>query len=78
MIILQLIYENFFKELSENVWICSRIDSKELFSENIKELTEEQEKMIKDYWEIYTKDFDIAYHKYYIDRTGKFDEKIYP
>ena len=75
---LTALYENFFKELSEKCMDCFRIDSKELFSENVKELTEEQEKMIKDYWKKYTKDFDIAYHKYYIDRTGKFDERFIP
>ena len=37
-----------------------------------------QEKRIKRYWEKYTKDFDIAYHKYYIDRTGNFDERFIP
>lgn len=72
------LYENFFKELSEKCMECFRIDSKELFSENVKELTEEQENQIKKYWEKYTNDFDIAYHKYYIDRTGKFDERFIP
>lgn len=41
---LTALYENFFKELSEKCMDCFRIDSKELFSENVKELTEEQEK----------------------------------
>jgi len=75
---LTALYENFFKELSEKCMDCFRIDSKELFSENVKELTEEQENKIRNYWDKYTKDFDIAYHKYYIDRTGKFDERFIP
>lgn len=72
------LYENFFKELSEKCMECFRIDSKELFSENVKELTEEQKNKIYKYWKKYTNDFDIAYHKYYIDRTGKFDERFIP
>ena len=35
---LTALYENFFKELSEKCMDCFRIDSKELFSENVKEL----------------------------------------
>ena len=75
---LTTLYEDFFKELSEKCMECFRIDSKEFFSNNVKELTKEQEQQIKNYWEKYTNDFDIAYHKYYIDRTGKFDEKFIP
>lgn len=72
------LYDNFFKELSERCMECFRIDSKELFSDNVKELSDEQIKKINDYWKKYTNDFDIAYHKYYIDRTGKFDERFIP
>ena len=72
------LYENFFKELSEKCMECFRIDSKELFSNNVKELSEDQENKIKKYWEKYTDDFDIAYHRYYIDKTGKFDERFIP
>lgn len=36
---LTALYENFFKELSEKCMDCFRIDSKELFSEDVKELT---------------------------------------
>ena len=72
------LYDNFFEELSSKCMECFRIDSKELFSENVKELTSEQEKKIYDFWKKYTTDFDIAYHKYYIDRSGIFDEKFIP
>lgn len=41
------LYENFFKELSEKCMDCFRIDSKELFSKNVKELTKEQEIKLK-------------------------------
>lgn len=72
------LYDNFFEELSSKCMECFRIDSKELFSENVKELTAEQEKKIYDFWKKYTTDFDIAYHKYYIDRSGILDEKFIP
>ena len=55
------LYENFFKELSEKCMECFRIDSKELFSENVKELTEDQENKIKDYWKKYTKDVPLSF-----------------
>lgn len=35
-------------------------------------------KQIKEYWNKYTKDFDISYHKYYINRTGQFDVRYIP
>lgn len=72
------LYENFFDELSKKSMECFRIDAKELFSENVKELTLEQQEKIYEYWKKYTKDFDISYHKYYIDRTGLFDERFIP
>lgn len=75
---LSTLYDNFFEELSKRCMECFRIDSKELFSDNVKELTKEQEQQIYDYWKKYTDEFDIAYHKYYIDRTGQFDERFIP
>ena len=71
-------YDSFFEELSIKGKECYRIDIKELFSDNVKELTEEQEKKIYDYWKKYTNDFNIGYHKYYIDRTGNFDVRFIP
>ena len=72
------LYDNFFEELSQKSMECFRIDSKEIFSKNVKKLTKSQEKQIYDYWKKYTDNFDIAYHKYYIDRTGKFDTRFIP
>ena len=72
------LYDNFFEELSKKCKECYRIDIKELFSENVKELTNEQEEKIYNYWKKYTDDFNIGYHKYYIDRTGIFDERFIP
>ena len=72
------LYDNFFEELSKICKECYRTDIKEFFSENVKELTKEQEEKIINYWKKYTDDFDIGYHKYYIDRSGKFDERFIP
>ncbi len=72
------LYRDFFKRLSEVSKNCYRIDSHELFSNNVKELSEEQKSQIYDYWKQFTKDFDITYHRYYIDRTGNFDVRFIP
>lgn len=73
------LYSNFFKELAERSMKCFQIDAKELFSDNVKDITLEQENEIKNYWKKYLgKDIDTTYHKYYIDRTGKFDVKFIP
>lgn len=72
------LYDKFFEELSNKCKECYRIDIKELFSDNVKELTKEQEEKIYNYWKKYTNDFNIGYHKYYIDRTGKFDVRFIP
>lgn len=72
------LYDHFFEELSKKCKECFRIDAKELFSKNVKELTQEQTEKIYNYWKKYTDDFQIDYHKYYIDRTGKFDERFIP
>lgn len=72
------LYQNFFRELSRKGMECFRIDAKKFFSNNVQELTVEQEKKIYDFWNRYTQDFDITYHKYYIDRTGSFDVRFVP
>ena len=75
---LSKMYDTFFNELSKRGMECFRIDAKELFSNDVKELTIEQQEKIYDYWKRFTDDFDISYHKYYIDRTGNFDERFIP
>jgi hypothetical protein len=72
------LYNDFFKELSLKSKECFRIDAKEIFSENVKSLTKKEENKIYEYWKKYTDDFQIDYHRYYIDRTGKFDERFIP
>jgi hypothetical protein len=71
-------YDDFFATLAQISKECYRIDAHELFSKNVKELTKNQEKQILNYWKKYIDDFDICYHKYYIDRTGKFDVRFIP
>ena len=75
---LSKMYDTFFNELSKRGMECFRIDAKELFSNDVKELTIKQQEKIYDYWKRFTDDFDISYHKYYIDRTGNFDERFIP
>ena len=41
-------------------------------------LTDKQQKEIIDYWKRYTKDFDISFHRYYINRTKNFDVRYIP
>lgn len=41
-------------------------------------LTKAEEKEIKAYWRQYTKDFDIAYHRYYAGISGKADPRYIP
>lgn len=75
---LSKLYKDFFKKLSSLSKKCFRIDAHEIFSKNVKELSKQQEKEIYKYWSKFTNDFDIAYHRYYIDRTGKFDVRFIP
>lgn len=75
---LSKLYNNFFEKLSEFSKECFRTDAHKIFSKNIKQLTKEQEDEIYKYWSKYTDDFDIAYHRYYIDKTGIFDVRFIP
>lgn len=72
------LYEKFYNRLAEFGKECYRIDSHILFNKDVKDLTCEQEQQIRAFWEKYVDDFDIYYHRYYIDRTGKFDVKFIP
>lgn len=75
---LKKMYDDFFENLSQLSKECFRIDSQEIYYKEIKNLTKKQQKEIYDYWNKYTDDFDISYHKYYIDRSGKFDVRFIP
>lgn len=71
-------YNKFYDTLSKESKKCFRIDSHTIFNSDTKELTEEQKKLIYRFWHKYTKDFDINYHRYYIDRTNRFDVRFIP
>lgn len=72
------LYEKFYNRLAELGKECYRIDSHILFNNDVKDLTCEQEQLIRGFWENYVDDFDIYYHRYYIDRTGQFDVRFIP
>lgn len=71
-------YKNLYDTISKESKKCFRIDSHTIFNSNTKELTQEEKNKIYAYWHKYTNDFDINYHKYYIDKTGIFDVKYIP
>jgi hypothetical protein len=41
-------------------------------------LTDEQKQQVYDYWHKYTKDFDIAFHTNYTEKSGVFDVRYIP
>lgn len=71
-------YKNLYDTISKESKKCFRIDSHTIFNSDTKELTQEEKNKIYTYWHKYTKDFDINYHRYYIDKTGIFDVKFIP
>lgn len=59
--------------------ISYRMDARKLFQKKEdNNLTKNQKKNIRNYWYKYTKDLDLTYHKYYINRSGIFDVKYIP
>lgn len=75
---LKKMYTEFFMRLSELGMHCFRIDSKELFCKNVKELSDSQKEEIQNFWNKYIDDLDLNYHAYYIDRFGQFDVRFIP
>lgn len=75
---LKKMYTAFFMRLSELGMHCFRIDSKELFCKNVKELSNSQKEEIQNFWNKYIDDLDLNYHAYYIDRFGQFDVRFIP
>lgn len=71
-------YQKFFKLIKKAGKKNYRKDIKKLYLKKDDSLTKRQIKEIKNYWEKYTKDFDINFHKYYINRNGKFDVRYIP
>ena len=71
-------YKQFFELIKKTGRNIYRKDVKSLYLKKGDTLTKEQVKEIKEYWNKYTKDFDVNFHKYYINRTGKFDVRYIP
>jgi len=72
------LYNNFYSTLAHLSKLSYRYDARKFYLKKDDVLTKEQENQIKKYWNQYTKDFDISFHKYYIKRTGKFDVRFIP
>jgi hypothetical protein len=75
---LRKLYGNFYKELSLMSKKSYRADQKTFLLRKEDTLTKTQRCHIKDFWLKYTKDFDIGYHAYYINRTNNFDVRYIP
>lgn len=71
-------YYNFFDLIKHYAKKHYREDIKNIFLKESDKLTKEQEEEIKKYWSKYIKDFDIDFHKYYINRNGTFDVRYIP
>ncbi|MDR1300761.1 MAG: hypothetical protein LBK50_03590 [Candidatus Nomurabacteria bacterium] len=72
------LYKTFFRVLAFLSKISYRCEARKLYLKKGDSLTRNQTRQIKRYWNRYTKDFDISFHKYYIKRTGKFDVRFIP
>ena len=55
-----------------------RYEAKNNLLKKTDRLTIGQQKEIRRYWSKYTKDFDMSFHKYYINKTKKFDVRYIP
>ena len=75
---LKHLYEAFFMRLAKLGMQCYRIDSHELFSNNVKQLSDEQKQKICSFWKQYIDEMDLHYHEYYCDRAGYFDVRYIP
>lgn len=71
-------YKKFFESIRKIGRKNYRQDIKKYYLKKGDKLTKSQIKEIKQYWSKYTKDFDINFHKYYINRTGIFDVRFIP
>lgn len=71
-------YSDFYDCVAKYGKECYRKDVHTIYPQDVKELTDEQKEEIYKYWKKYTDDFDIGYHRYYIDRTGNFDVRYIP
>ncbi len=71
-------YRNFYNSLANFSKQSYRYEVKKFLLSNGDTLTKEQEQQIRRFWRCYTNDFDISYHRYYINRNGNFDVRFIP
>lgn len=71
-------YNKFFELIKHYAKEHYREDIKSLYLKDNDTLSDEEIDEINKYWKKYVKDFDINFHKYYINRTGKFDVRYIP
>ncbi len=71
-------YNDLFKTIAIEGKHCFNKDSHTIFNKDTKKLTKIEKYEIKKYWANYFPKIDLNYHRYYIDKTGKFDVKFIP
>jgi len=71
-------YNKFFKIIAIYGKKSCRLEMKKIYLKKQDILTKSQIVKIKRYWKQYTKDFDISFHKYYINRNNIFDIRYIP
>lgn len=71
-------YHKFFDLIKHYAKEHYREDIQEVYLKENDTLSDEQIEMINKYWGKYVKDFDINFHKYYVNRSGHFDVKYIP
>lgn len=71
-------YDNLFKTIAKQGQYCFNKDSHKIFNNDTKKLTKEEKQKIRKYWNKYLPKIDLSYHRYYIDKTGKFDIRFIP
>ena len=71
-------YSSFYNVLANLSKSSYRYEAKNNLLKKTDTLTKEQRSELKKYWNKYTKDFDLSFHQYYINRTGNFDVRYIP
>ncbi len=71
-------YDDLYKTIAEEGRICFNKDSHKIFNKDTKKLSKVEKKKIKNFWMKYLTRIDLNYHRYYIDKTGKFDVRFIP
>lgn len=71
-------YNKFFELIRHYAKEHYRQDVVDLYLKEDDTLTPEQESKIREYWSKYVEDFDINFHKFYVNRNGTFDVRYIP